>query len=80
MKFDRNELVDAMETVADELENAMKELHMWREFYCKNLLCNSLEKQDFNLRILEAPIGIENIEEFIEKELKCYRETQEKIK
>lgn len=84
MKFDRNELIDAMETVSDELENALKEITMWREEFMRNDILQKIYSENemsyaFNI-LQDFPVGIENIYEFVEKELKCYRETQEKIK
>jgi len=86
MKFDKTELIDAMQTVADELENAMKEIKMWRELAIsekKILGFSSMNLEQsffFDERIRNAPIGIEDIEEFIDLQLKCYRDIQEKIK
>lgn len=86
MNFDKYELTEAMETVADALENAMKEIKMWRDrygFYMERFDIGINDEKCYQFlqeKLLTFPAGIEDIEEFIEKELKCYRETQEKNK
>lgn len=64
--------------IVEELEKAKKEIKMWREFYIDtiHISIDRDENRVLDEEIRNAPIGIENITQFVGKQLKCYRESK----
>ncbi len=58
------------------IEKTTAEIMMWRQREIDNMLfVDSKEEKWFTSMLLELPVGLENVDDFAEKELKCYRET-----
>lgn len=79
MKFDKDELIDSMEIVIEEVERCHEENSMWRKRELENMIfVDSQEEKWFTEMLLNLPSGLRNPDEYAEFMLRGYRETREK--
>jgi len=64
-----------------DLKIANQEIKMWRQREINNMLfVDTKEEEWFTEMLMNRPIGIENVDEFVDFMLKGYRKTREEIK
>lgn len=71
------ELKNHIDLIDSILRNSDKEIRMWRERFLKDAyISHKKEEKEFvKQSIMFTPAGIENINDCIYEQLKCYRET-----
>ena len=83
-------MLDQATALIEQLESVLikcnTEIEMWRQYMTGAstfLYCIGENEKEFDHlreKIINAPLGIADIKDFAYTELKCYRDTQEKIK
>lgn len=65
----------------EDFKKALNEIAVWRRREIDNMIfTDSEEEKWFTEMLMNRPIGIENVDEFEEFMLKCYRKTQKEKK